>query len=152
MLQAEADHGAPAQAGAGSQAVRVRGVCEVNQQLALDLAPARLSRPAVLMDMAKLQADVNIGRGSAKACTIDPAFIDKASVHMLRYLRAHGTSSGELLTDSCKLAGIKSTDDRHFGAVFRSLIRLGLIRWAGDARRVRGHGSRGGSLYQEVIR
>lgn len=106
----------------------------------------------MVMDMARLQADVNIGRGAAKACTIDPAFIDKASTHMLAYLRANGTSSGELLTDSCKLAGIKSTDDRHFGSVFRSLIRLGLIRWAGDARRVKGHASRGGSLYQEVIR
>jgi len=109
-------------------------------------------RPAVLMDMARLQANVNIGRGAAKACAIDPAFIDKAGVHILRYLRTNGTSSGEMLTDSCKLAGIKSTDDRHFGAVFRSLIRLGLIRWAGDARRVKGHASRGGSLYQEVIR
>ena len=128
------------------------GVCEVNQQLALDLAPAGISRPAVLMDMARLQANVNIGRGAAKACAIDPAFIDKAGVHILRYLRTNGTSSGELLTDSCKLAGIRSSDDRHFGAVFRSLIRLGLIRWAGDARRVKGHASRGGSLYQEVIR
>ena len=66
---------------------------------------------------------------------------------MLQYLMVHGISSGEILTDSCKLAGIRSTDDRHFGPVFRTLIRRGLIKWLGDARRVKGHASRGGSLY-----
>lgn len=36
---------------------------------------------------------------------------------------------------------------KHFGVVFRGLLKLGLIRWAGACKRAKGHFSRGGSLY-----
>lgn len=120
-------------------------------QLALDFEPANLNRPAVLRAIAGMQGDLAIEAGARKALAIDPAFIDRACEHMLAYLRAHGTSSGELLTDSCKLAGIRSTDDRHFGVVFRTLLKRGLVRWAGDCRRTKGHATRGGSLYTLVV-
>lgn len=120
-------------------------------QFALDFSPPRSARPAIALAIARAQGHDAIDRCEAKAKAIAPGFIDQAGVHMLAYLRANGTSSGELLTDSCKLAGIKSSDDRHFGAVFRSLIRNGLIRWAGDCRRVKGHASRGGALYCLVV-
>ena len=47
--------------------------------------------------------------------------------------------------------GIKSSDDRHFGVVFRTLIKRGLIRWAGECRRTKGHAARGGALYSLVV-
>lgn len=115
-------------------------------QLALIFDAPRLVRPDPL-PAARAQGDRAIAAGRAKALSIDPAFIESASAHICGYLRQHGISSGELLTDSCKLAGIRSTDDRHIGCVFRTLLKRGVIRWAGEARRVRGHGSRGGSLY-----
>jgi len=121
-------------------------------QLTLDLAPHAMPGRAPALAAASRAGDAAIERGAMKARSIDPAFIDRASEHMLLYLHQHGTSSGELMTDACKLAGIRSTDDRHFGVVFRALIRGGLIRWAGECKRTKGHASRGGSLYQEVIR
>lgn len=120
-------------------------------QFALDFTSQRSSHPAVALAIARAHGNDAIDRCEAKAQAIAPGFVDAASLHMLAYPRAHGTSSGELLTDSCKLAGICSSDDRHFGAVFRSLIRRGLIRWAGECRRVKGHASRGGSLYCLVV-
>lgn len=120
-------------------------------QLALDLQPPRLDR-SVALAVATRQAEQAINRGADKARTIDPLFVERAAEHMLAYLRANGTSSGELLTDSCKLAGIKSTDDRHFGAVFRALLdqRKPRIRWVGSCRRIKGHASRGGALYELI--
>ena len=120
-------------------------------QLALAFDPPRLARPAVLFTLAKAQGEAAMARGEAKATQIAPDFTERASAHILAYLQAHGISSGELLTDSCKLAGIRSSDDRHFGVVFRTMIRRGLIRWAGECRRVKGHASRGGSLYSMVV-
>ena len=117
-------------------------------QLSLDLAPAAMPSRAPALAAARRAGDEAIERGAEKARSIDPVFIEVASQHMLRYLRQRGTCSGELLTDACKLAGIRSTDDRHFGVVFRALIRDGLIRWAGECKRTKGHASRGGSLYR----
>lgn len=116
-------------------------------QLHLDLDPPKSMQPAIALAIAQAQGHDAMDRAEAKAKAIDPQFIERAATHMLQYLMVHGISSGEILTDSCKLAGIRSTDDRHFGPVFRTLIRRGLIKWWGDARRVKGHASRGGSLY-----
>lgn len=116
-------------------------------QLCLLLTAPKLDRTAALR-VAKTQGDQAIAAGAEKALSVDPGFIDNACAHIEQYLKDHGTSSGELLVDSCKLAGIKSTDDRHFGVVFRTLLKRGVIEWAGEARRARGHGSRGGSLYR----
>lgn len=119
-------------------------------QASLDFDPPRLDRRAVALAVAKRQGEQAIAAGADKATRIDPGFIDRACSHILAYLKAHGVSSGELLTDSCKLAGIKPTEDRHFGVVFQRLIRKNQIRWAGECRRVKGHASRGGSIYEAV--
>ena len=74
-------------------------------------------------------------------------FRSQAMAHIVSYLRKHGISSAEMLTDSCKLAGIKSGDDRHFGVVYRTLLAERAIYWAGPCRRAKGHASHGGSLY-----
>lgn len=118
-------------------------------QYALIFQPPILLRPDPL-PAARSMGDRAIAAGKAKALSIDPAFIESASAHITSYLRAHGVSSGELLVDSCKLAGIRSSDDRHFGVVFRMLLKRDVIRWAGSCKRVKGHASRGGSLYALV--
>lgn len=96
---------------------------------------------------AERAADQAIALGADKARRIDPLFIERAKAHVLGYLAEFGVSSGELLTDACKLAGIRSTDDRHMGAVFQALLHSGAIRWAGEAKRLKGHSCRGGSMY-----
>lgn len=116
-------------------------------QLCLLLQAPRLDRTAALR-VAKTQGDQAIAAGAEKASSVDPVFIDNACAHIEQYLKDHGKSSGELLVDSCKLAGIVPLDDRHFGVCFRRLLKAGVIEWAGEARRSRGHGSRGGSLYR----
>lgn len=103
------------------------------------------------MDAATRQGQRAMDAGEAKARTVDPEFVERACTHMLAYLREHGVSSGEILTDSCKLAGIRSSDDRHFGPVFRRLLSAGSIRWAGACRRAKGHASRGGALYEVAL-
>lgn len=116
-------------------------------QAALDFDPPKLTRPASLLTAARKRGDRAIAAGAAKAKSIDPTFIARACEHVLAYLRAHGTSSGELLTDSCKLAGIVSSDDRHFGAVFRALLGKRLVLMAGYVPRRKGHGAAGGKTY-----
>lgn len=118
-------------------------------QLALIFDAPCLVRPDP-MPAARAMGDRAIAAGKAKALSIDPAFIESASAHIEAYLRLHGVSSGELLVDSCKLAGIRSSDDRHFGVVFRMMLKRGVIRWAGSCKRSKGHSSRGGSLYALV--
>ena len=108
--------------------------------------PERL--PARDMAGAIRAGDRAIALGAAKATRIDPLFVERACAHVLSYLAEFGVSSGELLTDSCKLAGVKPADDRHFGLVFRTMLKRGLICWAGACKRAKGHASRGGSLYR----
>lgn len=114
-------------------------------QFSLGLAPQVV--PAREMSGAWRAGAAAVAAGREKAARVAPDFVARASDHIVLYLSAHGTSSGELLSDSCKLAGIRPTDDRHFGAVFQGLLRRGVIVWAGSCRRNKGHASRGGSLY-----
>lgn len=112
----------------------------------LDLLPPQQIQPRSHAG-AKRAADKAIARGADKARRIDPTFVERAKAHVVSYLAEFGVSSGEILTDACKLASIRSTDDRHMGAVFQALLRAGAIRWAGEAKRSKGHASRGGSMY-----
>ena len=105
----------------------------------LDLEPQKLAC------VAGNTADVLPADLSLSNCGLD--FRSKAMAHILSYLRKHGISSAEMLTDSCKLAGIKSGDDRHFGVVYRTLLAERAIYWAGPCRRAKGHASHGGSMY-----
>lgn len=74
-------------------------------------------------------------------------FTDRAKAFALKYLASVPHSSTELITDACKLAGIKpARDDRAFGAVYASLLRSKDIVKIGDCKRRKGHGTAGGSV------
>lgn len=104
------------------------------EQLSLDLARAEGDR------MGNMAAD--------RAERADAGFRAKASSFVLDYLQRHGVSSGELITDAAKLAGIVPPDDRAFGPVYGSLARKGRIAFAGFCARRKGHGTAGGRLWK----
>ncbi len=111
-------------------------------QLAIDLdaaytvAQARAAG-AVAGDMAADRAE-----------RMEEGFREKAAAFVLRYLQQHGMSSGELITDAAKLAGIRPPDDRAFGPVYASLARTQQIVSAGFCARRKGHGTAGGRLWR----
>ena len=75
-------------------------------------------------------------------------FVDHAKTYVLGYLARHKRASSELLTDACKLAGIKPAgDDRAFGAVYASLQRDKAIQKVDSCKRRKGHGSAGGHVW-----
>jgi hypothetical protein len=76
-----------------------------------------------------------------------PYFADAAAAFILRYLDAHGATSGEELTLACKEAGIVPHDDRAFGPVYMVLARRKKIVKVGSVRRSRGHGTAGGNVW-----
>ena len=75
-------------------------------------------------------------------------FTDRACVFVLDYLTAHGPTSGEVITDACKAAGIVPHDDRAFGPVYMRLVRSGRIAHHSYARRTKGHGTGGANVWQ----
>lgn len=87
-------------------------------------------------------------RAADKAERADDGFRERAQAFVLGYLAQHGTSSGELMTDAAKLAGIKPHDDRAFGPVYAVLARRGLIVAAGFCARRKGHGTAGGRVWR----
>lgn len=76
-----------------------------------------------------------------------PGFKEQACAFVLDYLEQHGASSGEVITDACKAAGIIPHDDRAFGPVYMALARQGRIQKVGTAKRLRGHGTSGGNVW-----
>jgi len=68
-------------------------------------------------DTAMLVVQVNAGE----------EFSRKAREHIVAYLKANGSASGEDLTDSCKAADIVPHNDKAFGPVYMSLSRAGVI-------------------------
>lgn len=85
-------------------------------------------------------AQVEANAGSAFKCAALRAVVE--------YLRTHGESSGEAITDALWSAGIQAHDRRAMGPVFVCLLKDGLIERCGEAVRLRGHRSRGGSVYR----
>lgn len=75
-------------------------------------------------------------------------FRQDAKSFVLDYLRTHGPTAGEDLTDACWKAGIRAHDSRAMGPVFMSLCRKGLIEKAGTAVRRKGHASDGGKIWK----
>lgn len=123
----------------------------MTHQLALPLTAQRVHRSKAVMAAADAAGARGIALGLEKAQRVSPDFIARACDHIKLYLRDHGRTSGEILTDSCKMAGIVSTDDRHFGGVFRKLLDAQQIRRvAVGVKRSKGHGSAGGSAYELV--
>lgn len=86
-------------------------------------------------------------RCTTKAAANDPMFRVKALEFIVAYVKRHGTASGESATLAAVQAGIRPHDARAFGAVYAQAIRDKQLRVVGECRRVRGHGSRGGSVY-----
>lgn len=75
-------------------------------------------------------------------------FIHRAKAFVVAYLRQHGDTSGELLTDKCKEAGIVPVNgDRAFGPVYAALKRHGIIFKVASCKRTKGHATDGGSVY-----
>ena len=64
------------------------------------------------------------------------------------YLREHGPTSGEDITNACKEAGIvPPKDDRAFGGAFLSLSKRRIIVKDGTCIRKKGHLTSGGILW-----
>jgi hypothetical protein len=83
----------------------------------------------------------------AKANSFVLPFSERAAAFVLAYLRAHGPTSSELLTDACKAHGICPHDDRAFGPVYMTLARAGRIRKVDTCIRVKGHLTAGGNVW-----
>jgi hypothetical protein len=74
-------------------------------------------------------------------------FSERAEAFVLNYLRNHGDTAGEVITDACKAAGIRPHDDRAFGPVYMRLARRGEIRKVGTCARHKGHLTAGGNVW-----
>lgn len=83
-----------------------------------------------------------------KAERMGDGFRERAAAFVLGYLAQHGASSGELVTDAAKLAGIKPPDDRAFGPIYAVLARRGQIVAVGFCARRKGHGTAGGRVWR----
>ena len=99
---------------------------------------------------AQMQRDIILESIERK---ISPQFIDSACDAAIDYLcKCYSRkSSGENITRAIKLRGICPADDRHFGVVFRRLLKEGKIIKVGNCNRARGHATSGGSVYSLVM-
>jgi len=79
-------------------------------------------------------------------------FREQAQQFVLDYLKAHGATSGEDITNACVASGIKPHDDRSFGVVFMVLSKRGDIFKVGTCQRVKGHGTSGGNIWDLATR
>ena len=104
--------------------------------------------PAYTVAHARAAGAVAGERAAGRAERQDDGFRARAEAFVLGYLQQHGVSSGELITDAAKLAGIKPPDDRAFGPVYATLARRGQIVAAGFCARRKGHGTAGGRLWR----
>ena len=87
-------------------------------------------------------------RCADKAEQVVEGFRETAAAFMVAYLRQHGVSTSELMTDAAKLAGIEPHDDRAFGPVIATLARKKLIEFDGFCARRKGHGTAGGRRWK----
>lgn len=89
-------------------------------------------------------------RAADRAERVDDGFRERAAAFVVGYLQQHGVSSGELVTDAAKLAGIRPPDDRAFGPIYANLARKGLIEQVGWCTRRKGHSTGGGRIWRTV--
>lgn len=104
--------------------------------------PARAQLP---LDFARRERDRALQRITR---VVSPDFLERAAAFVEQTLRERGASSGEVLVSLCELAGIRSTDSRHFGAVLRRLSARGVIECCGYCERAKGHGTAGARLWR----
>lgn len=112
--------------------------------------PRPAPRPSPRPGVAKLAGEAAVKSVKRKADRDTPGFIADACAFVLRYLRAHGETSGEFLTDACKAAGIRPLNDKQFGAVYGTLSRRKLIRCVRLGMRTKGHGTSGARFWEAV--
>lgn len=74
-----------------------------------------------------------------------------AARFILGWLRRHGPTPGETLTDRAIEHGYHCHDSRAFGPVYASLARKKLIACSGYCLRKRGNGTAGGRIWQAVL-
>jgi hypothetical protein len=110
--------------------------------LLFEAPPPRAYEPA------RKDGEVAGQRAADRAERESDGFRERAQAFVLGYLAQHGVSSGELITDAAKLAGIQPPDDRAFGPVYGALSRSGKIVAAGFCARIKGHGTAGGRLWR----
>lgn len=85
--------------------------------------------------------------------TSGEVFQHRAKVFIIEYLRRHGPTPGEVLTDECKDAKIVPVNgDKAFGGVYLALSRRGIIHKTGTCLRRKGHATSGGNVWGLVER
>jgi hypothetical protein len=78
---------------------------------------------------------------------VSPDFLARASHHVLKTLVLRGPTSGEVLVSMGESDGIRSSDARHWGSVFRRLSHRGWIACTGYCKRAKGHRTAGGRIW-----
>lgn len=86
-------------------------------------------------------------RGLSKAEQACPGFTERALNFIASYAQQYETFRGEDCTNAMKLAGIRSTDDRHFGPIYTKAINAEIVHISEIIPRTKGHGSMGGKRY-----
>ena len=80
--------------------------------------------------------------------TAGEVFLETARVFIVNYLRTHGPTPGEDLTDQCLQADIVPPNGlRAFGGVFHGLAKRGIIHKTGTCLRRKGHATAGGNVW-----
>ena len=102
------------------------------------------------LDAAQAMGIEGMRRAAEHAESDEPGFREQAQAFVLAYLDKHSVSSGELITDAAKLAGIRPPDDRAFGAIYAVLSRRNQIAFAGFCLRKKGHSTAGGRIWRLV--
>ena len=109
--------------------------------------PALFDLPAAATRSVNQLRDEAIRRVAERAEQHRRQFLEDARAFVVRYLAEHGPTSGELLTNACKAAGIQAHDDRAMGSVFLTLARRGVIEKCGSVARTKGHNYAGGNVW-----
>jgi len=77
------------------------------------------------------------------------AFEQKARAFSLEFLRRHGPTTGEDLTDAMLAGGINPPrSERNFGPIYQQLAAEDLIEQYGIGRRRKGHGTWGAVIWK----
>lgn len=121
----------------------------------LDKGAAMSETPTALFEPVFDHAAATVARDVALATVEEKAgapFMAAAKAFVLAYLEQHGPTSGEIVTDACRAAGIRpaKADDRAFGAVYMGLARAGLIVKHGYCERRKGHRCAGGIIWRHA--
>lgn len=83
------------------------------------------SRAAAGLSIARKHGE-RLGELAAERAEVDMVdFRERGRAFVLDYLRQYGATSGEVITDAMKLAGICPPDDRAFGPVYAYLAHPG---------------------------